>query len=248
LCANSLNDDDKTGATLVADDALVNDGCPAVGAAESGANCSNSTDNDGDSYVNDGCPQAGVFSEAQFKIGTNSLNRCGAGDEGTGVPSSAWPSDLYSGGTPSSTDKINILDLSSFLAPAAVRRIGTSPGNGPFSSRWDLQPGHGVFNQFINATDIVARRKPGGSTKRSTCWASGGTARLYQLAATRAEGTKEIRNGGQRKLSAPDDHRVPSCSPLPEHGRSPSLRYHRHPGGEQCEGSSGVGEYDGRQC
>jgi hypothetical protein len=40
-------------------DAKVNDGCPASGAAESGANCDNATDNDGDTLVNDGCPALG---------------------------------------------------------------------------------------------------------------------------------------------------------------------------------------------
>jgi hypothetical protein len=40
-------------------DGAVNDGCPAVGAAETGANCLNNTDNDGDGAVNDGCPTVG---------------------------------------------------------------------------------------------------------------------------------------------------------------------------------------------
>lgn len=37
-------------------DGLVNDGCPADGAPEAGANCLNNTDNDSDTKVNDGCP------------------------------------------------------------------------------------------------------------------------------------------------------------------------------------------------
>ncbi len=39
---------------------FVNDGCPAVGPAESGAQCSNFTDDDGDGKVNDGCPTVGL--------------------------------------------------------------------------------------------------------------------------------------------------------------------------------------------
>jgi len=37
-------------------DTLVNDGCPASGAPEAGAQCANATDDDGDTVVNDGCP------------------------------------------------------------------------------------------------------------------------------------------------------------------------------------------------
>ncbi len=40
-------------------DGKVNDGCPADGAAESGANCNNATDDDSDTKVNDGCPAIG---------------------------------------------------------------------------------------------------------------------------------------------------------------------------------------------
>jgi hypothetical protein len=52
-CLNNI-DDDGDGNTFI------NDGCPAVGAAEAGANCSNSTDNDGDGRINDGCPVNGT--------------------------------------------------------------------------------------------------------------------------------------------------------------------------------------------
>jgi len=41
-------------------DTLVNDGCPANGASESGAQCDNSADDDGDNEVNDGCPAGGT--------------------------------------------------------------------------------------------------------------------------------------------------------------------------------------------
>src|SRR5436309_11011722 len=40
-------------------DGLVNDGCPASGAPETGTQCSNNTDDDADGLVNDGCPAVG---------------------------------------------------------------------------------------------------------------------------------------------------------------------------------------------
>ena len=40
-------------------DGFVNDGCPAVGAPETGTQCSNNIDDDGDGFVNDGCPAVG---------------------------------------------------------------------------------------------------------------------------------------------------------------------------------------------
>ena len=46
-CADSIDDDL---------DGLVNDGCPANGAAEAGASCANAMDDDGDGAINDGCP------------------------------------------------------------------------------------------------------------------------------------------------------------------------------------------------
>ena len=130
LCGNAKNDDDKTGAGLVPDDAVIDDGCPG------------------------GPPQAGAFSEAQFKLGTTHLGPCSAGaDVG---PSPSWPSDFTSGGVPNSTDKINILDLTSFIAPPEARKLDTSPGQANFNSRWDLSPGRGVFNNMINVSDLTS--------------------------------------------------------------------------------------------
>lgn len=143
VCIGSVNDDNG-------DDGLVNDGCPAVGAAESV--CSGSADEDGDTFVNDGCPQSGAFSEAQFKIGTNEIGPCSVGaDVG---PNPSWPSDFVSGGIPNSTDKVNITDLTSFLAP--VRRLDTTAGNANFNSRWDLVPGRGLFPNMIAVNDLTA--------------------------------------------------------------------------------------------
>lgn len=58
-CYNGTNDDPT-------DDSKVNDGCPLRGAAESGAQCDDATDSDGDVWVNDGCPLAGTRSEGSY--------------------------------------------------------------------------------------------------------------------------------------------------------------------------------------
>ncbi|HET9477224.1 MAG TPA: hypothetical protein VFP63_07030 [Dehalococcoidia bacterium] len=143
LCSGAVNDDNG-------DDGLVNDGCPAVATAESA--CTGAVDDDSDTFVNDGCPQSGSFSEGQFNIGTSQLGPCSAGaDVG---PSPSWPSDFVSGGIPNSTDKITVQDLTSFLAP--VRRLDTSPGNPNFNSRWDINPGRGIFANMIVVSDLTA--------------------------------------------------------------------------------------------
>ena len=109
---------------------------PPNGTPETGAQCSNTTDDDHDGVVNDGCPQMGSFSEAQFHIGTSPLAPCGAG----------WPSNLWDQGL--SANKLDIQDLTNFIAP--VRRIGTNPGDANFSSRYDLVPGKGILSSWIN--------------------------------------------------------------------------------------------------
>jgi hypothetical protein len=141
LCLGKVNDDDS-------DDSRVNDGCPAVGAPEIA--CTFAVDFDGDGYVNDGCPTQGAYSEADFRITTDSLLSCDVGL--SSGPSPGWPADLVSGGVPDSTDKVTIADLVSFLAP--IRRLNSDPGAAAFSGRWDLWPGRGVFNQFINVQDL----------------------------------------------------------------------------------------------
>jgi hypothetical protein len=143
VCVGSVNDDNG-------DDGLVNDGCPAIGPAESV--CTGSSDEDGDGRINDGCPQVNTFAEGAFDIGTNTLARCSEGI--APEPSPSWPSDFVSASIPNSTDKVNILDLSSFIAPS--RHLDTSPGNPNFNARWDLGPGRGVFSNMINVSDMSA--------------------------------------------------------------------------------------------
>jgi len=54
-CANATNDEDNDPTTAGTQlDGFVNDGCPAVGAAET--ICTGNVDDDGDTKVNDGCP------------------------------------------------------------------------------------------------------------------------------------------------------------------------------------------------
>lgn len=144
LCAGTMNEDSF-------DDGVANDGCPAVGPAET--SCANMVDDDGDGRVNDGCPQAGTHSEGSFNVGTNPLGPCSEGAEAG--PSPSWPSDFVSGGgVLESTDKINVLDVTSFLAP--TRRLGTSPGHPDFDQRWDLSPGPGIFLTWIAVNDLTA--------------------------------------------------------------------------------------------
>lgn len=142
LCAGASNED-------AADDGLVNDGCPAIGSPETA--CANATDDDGDTVVNDGCPQAGTFAEGQFNIGTNPNGPCSEGAEAG--PSPSWPSDFASGGVLDSTDRIDITDITTFVAP--TRRLGTSPGDAAFDSRWDISPGPGLLATWINIGDLT---------------------------------------------------------------------------------------------
>ncbi len=97
----------------------------------------NPTDTDGDGYGD----------EAEIHIGTDPLGRCEVGD--TATWSRDWPGDLFQTGT-FSTDKVNISDLSSFVAP--TRRLGTYPGHPNFDRRWDILPGT-TFGDWINVAD-----------------------------------------------------------------------------------------------
>jgi hypothetical protein len=148
LCADNVNNDGPPPTPHpMNDDTLVNDGCPAVGAPESGDQCANATDDDGDGFVNDGCPRAGLFSEGQFRIGTGSLDPCG---------NNGWPLELVSTPAEFTGNKYNISDLGSFVAP--IRRMGTIPGQAAFSSRWDLVPGDSGLTSggWINIVDLGA--------------------------------------------------------------------------------------------
>jgi hypothetical protein len=136
--------------------ALDCDGDGYSGAPESGAPlCGNRANDDGvisagsdDSVVDDGCPggppQVGAYSEAQFNITLTDQDPCGM---------NGWPSDFLAGGIFGSTNRVLIDDLNSFLSP---RRLDTNPGDQNFNTRWDLVPGRGIFNDWINIQDFNA--------------------------------------------------------------------------------------------
>jgi hypothetical protein len=77
-------------------------------------------------------------------------------------PSLRWPSDFRTGGIPDSTNRINILDLSSFIAP--IKYYGTSVGTNPDDVRWDVSPGPGPFAYDINIFDLTVMVAPLAST------------------------------------------------------------------------------------
>lgn len=78
------------------------------------------------------------------------------------TPSLRWPSDFRTGSVPNSTNKINILDLASFVAP--VRYFGTNVGAHPADVRWDISPGKGPLAVDINVLDLAALTAPGAVT------------------------------------------------------------------------------------
>jgi len=120
---------------------------------------SSQTNTDGDSLGN-ACDTEddgdGYEDTAEAWLSTNSLDNCGAHTTTPPIYSQAWPADLYSvtGSVPSSTDRISVQDLTSYLAPE--RRINTSPGDPPFNIRWDISPGTGPFSKQINVQDITS--------------------------------------------------------------------------------------------
>ncbi|HSP54696.1 MAG TPA: hypothetical protein VLS25_03830 [Dehalococcoidia bacterium] len=126
--------DEAEAGTPLCGDSRNEDGLIAFGASDDGV-------------VDDGCPggppQEGSFSEAQFNIGTNPLDSCGTDGN---------PADFVSGGR--SLNRIDVTDLTTFLAP--TRRLDSSPGQAAFNKRWDIVPGRGPFNNWINIADLMS--------------------------------------------------------------------------------------------
>jgi hypothetical protein len=70
-------------------------------------------------------------------------------------PSRRWPSDVNrSVGPPDSFNRVNILDLTSLLAP--VRYFDTNVGDNPGAVRFDLAPGPALFMTDINIEDLTS--------------------------------------------------------------------------------------------
>jgi hypothetical protein len=63
-----------------------------------------------------------------------------------------WPSDLR-GEDSFSANKVNVVDLASFIAP--LRRFNTDITEFPGNHRWDLAPGSGIFPVDINIEDVA---------------------------------------------------------------------------------------------
>jgi hypothetical protein len=93
----------------------------------------------------------GSTDEAERHTGTNPLGRCGVAG---GAPSPEWTADFATGSVPNSTDRINVLDLSSFIAPD--RHLDTAPGNALFNVRWDVKPGPDFGANWIHVPDLGA--------------------------------------------------------------------------------------------
>jgi hypothetical protein len=118
LCGDGLNEDGLTNGGA-SDDDVIDDGCPG------------------------GPPQEGLYSEAQFNIGTGPLDSCGT---------DGMPADFSSAGT--SLNAVRLDDLTSFLAP--TRYLDKSPGHAAFNQRWDIVPGHGPLQNWINLADLTS--------------------------------------------------------------------------------------------
>jgi hypothetical protein len=134
-------------------DGAVNDGCGAAGNAETGSQCANNINDEpaSDPLINDGCPFVGTVSEGGYGIVTIWNDGCSFYN-----PNNAgWPLDFVQGGTPDSTYRVTITDITSFIAP--IVRFGTSPPNANFSPRWDLLPGRGgIFTDWVNIQDLTS--------------------------------------------------------------------------------------------
>jgi hypothetical protein len=120
-------------------------------------------DCDGDGFT--GAAEANVFSYTLPSPQTNGDQKtCQEYDTGfasqfpgrTNTPSLRWAADLNaSTGPPNSNNRVNILDLTSFVAP--VPTLNKSPGDTGYNVRWDLVPGATFpFTKHINITDLTA--------------------------------------------------------------------------------------------
>lgn len=94
------------------------------------------------------CPQLvtdqdndGITDDVETHVGTSPTDPCGT---------TGWPLDFVSSGI--SFNDIDIIDLSSFVAP--VRYLNTDVGTNPGDIRWDLDPGPGLLALDITVLDM----------------------------------------------------------------------------------------------
>jgi hypothetical protein len=145
------------------------DGTIAVGQACPGAPAPTpaptpSGDADGDTIPdgsdpdddNDGFPDATevmIPTSAQDSCGDYDLSHPNPGPDTK--PSLSWPADFsMAQGAIDSFQRINVLDLTTFLAP--VRYLNTNVGTNPGDGRWDVVPGPGIFGVDINVNDLTS--------------------------------------------------------------------------------------------
>jgi hypothetical protein len=106
---------------------------------------------DGDAQIDEALPAGsenydcdgdGFKGTAESHVTTSNQDACG---------NNGWPLDLVPGGF--QPNFLNLQDIGSYIAPA--RRIGTSPGDPNYHSRWDIVPG-AVVGSHINVQDVGA--------------------------------------------------------------------------------------------
>jgi hypothetical protein len=114
-------------------DGLVDESLPAGAEAH---------DCDGNGFS--GAVEAHVFAST---LGDTSRDQIACG-------TSAWPADFVSGGIPDSTNRVTLLDLTSFLGP--VRHLNTDVSENPGNVRRDIVPGKGIFPKDINLNDLTS--------------------------------------------------------------------------------------------
>ncbi|MCH8815338.1 MAG: thrombospondin type 3 repeat-containing protein [Chloroflexi bacterium] len=117
------------------------------------------TDDDGDTEIDEALPAgAEAFDcDGDGYVGTAEAVIFGGSSDRDQDPcgTDGWPLELNdSAGPPDSFNRINVLDITSFLAP--VRYFGTNVGTNLGDVRWDLTPGAGIFPTDINVQDITA--------------------------------------------------------------------------------------------
>jgi hypothetical protein len=109
-----------------------------------------SFDCDRDGYI--GTAEGHVYSPSA----RGDQDPCGTNNSPPTSPPSpiGWPADLVGGGIPNSTNFVNVLDITSYVAP--VRYINTDVGTHSGDIRWDLVPGGGLFPSDINIQDLTS--------------------------------------------------------------------------------------------
>jgi hypothetical protein len=113
---------------------------PSVGTFTDSFSIVGGNDSDGDGFTD------GIEAYA----GTNSSDNCGT-PATLGPPSPAWTADLHTGSI--STNRVNISDLASFVAP--VRRINSFVGGTNYSPRWDVNADGTINTQDIAIVSIL---------------------------------------------------------------------------------------------